>query len=42
MTFFNMKKITKQKNKSAKETQLDQYKVDQANLLQARKKQLQN
>ncbi|MAZ58220.1 MAG: ribonucleoside-diphosphate reductase subunit alpha [Flavobacteriales bacterium] len=37
-----MRKITEQKNKSEKETKLDQYNLNKAELLEVRKKQLQN
>ncbi len=37
-----MRKLTKHKNKSAKETELDQYNLNKAELLELRKKQLKN
>jgi ribonucleoside-diphosphate reductase alpha chain len=37
-----MRKLTEQKNKSEKETKLDQYNLNKAELLEVRKKQLQN
>ena len=37
-----MRKLTDQKNKSTKETELNQYNLNKAELLQLRKKQLQN